>query len=65
MGDPFHNTSEDVFWTHEDYLEVYHDAGLEAEAVYRPLGRNDEDYPWVTERTLAPWVNYVLRRAAG
>jgi SAM-dependent methyltransferase len=54
---------EDILWTHEDYLDVYHEAGLEMEAVYRPLGRDDEDYPWVTELTAAPWAIYVLRRS--
>jgi len=54
---------EDILWTHEDYLEVYREAGLVVEAVYRPLGRDDEDFPWVTELTAAPWVIYVLRRA--
>lgn len=54
---------EDVYCTHEGYLEVYREAGLEMEAVYRPLGRKDEDYPWVTERRISPWAIYVLRSA--
>lgn len=52
---------EDIFWTHEDYLKVYRETGLEMEAVYRPLGREDEDFSWVTELTTSPWVIYVLR----
>ncbi|NIP17142.1 MAG: methyltransferase domain-containing protein [Xanthomonadales bacterium] len=52
---------EDVLWTHESYLEVYEAAGLETEAVYRPLGRPEEDFPWDTELVTAPWVIYVLK----
>lgn len=53
---------EDILWTHEDYLNVYHEAGLAEEAVYRPLGRDDEGFPWVTELAISPWVIYVLSR---
>jgi len=55
---------EDILWAHEDYLEVYREAGLLMEAVYRPLGRDDEGFPWVTELTVAPWVIYVRRQAS-
>jgi SAM-dependent methyltransferase len=54
---------EDILWTHEDYLNVYHQAGLAVEAVYRPLGRDDEEFPWVTELNISPWVIYVLSRS--
>jgi SAM-dependent methyltransferase len=53
---------EDILWTHEDYLDVYQEAGLIMEAVYRPLGRDDEQFSWVTELNIAPWVIYVLSR---
>jgi len=53
---------EDVFWTHESYLNVYKEAGLELIETYRPLGRENEGYPWVTELTIAPWAIYVLGR---
>ncbi len=54
---------EDVFWTDDDYLETFKRSGLEMEASYRPLGKPDESYAWVTETTIAPWVIYVLKRA--
>jgi len=54
---------EDILWAHEDYVEVYQEAGLVTEAVYRPLGRDDEGFPWVTELTTAPWTIYVLKPA--
>lgn len=53
---------EDIFWTHESYLDVYQKAGLELVDTYRSLGRKNEDYPWETELTIAPWVVYVLGR---
>lgn len=53
----------DVLWPDEDYREVYGRAGLIVDAVYRPLGREDEPFEWINETHLAPWVIYVLRRA--
>jgi len=53
---------EDVFWTDDDYLETFKQAGLEMEASYRPLGKHDEPYAWVSETEIAPWVIYTLRR---
>lgn len=53
---------EDILCTHEDYLNVYHQAGLAMETVYRPLGRVDEKFPWVTELNIPPWAIYVLSR---
>ncbi|HET9251437.1 MAG TPA: class I SAM-dependent methyltransferase [Candidatus Eisenbacteria bacterium] len=55
---------EDVVCADEDYRNVYRRANLEVIRTYRPLGRADEPYPWVTETTVAPWVVYVLGRAA-
>jgi SAM-dependent methyltransferase len=51
---------EDVLWTDEGYRDVYARAGLRPVEVYRPLGRQDEPYPWVSEASIAPWVIYVL-----
>jgi SAM-dependent methyltransferase len=53
---------EDILWTHESYLEVYDQAGLEAVATYKPLAQGDEPYQWVNETAIAPWVIYVLSR---
>ncbi len=50
----------DIIWPDEDYLAVYHEAGLEVVDVHRPLGREDEPYDWVNETKIAPWVIYVL-----
>jgi SAM-dependent methyltransferase len=54
---------EDVFWTDDDYRETFKRAGLDMVASYRPLGKPDEPYAWVSETTIAPWVIYVLKRA--
>ena len=53
---------EDVLWSDEAYQETYQQAGLEIEAIYRPLGKEGEPYPWVNETTISPWVIYVLKR---
>jgi SAM-dependent methyltransferase len=54
---------EDVLWLDPDYRAVFAEAGLEVVAVHKPLGREDEPYPWVNETRIAPWVIYVLRKA--
>jgi SAM-dependent methyltransferase len=59
---PDRRPMEDILWTHESYLEVYDQAGLEAVATYKPLAQGGEPYPWVNETAVAPWVIYVLRR---
>jgi len=55
---------EDILWTNESYRGVYRQAGLEMVQMYEPLAKGDEPYPWVNETRIAPWVIYVLRRAA-
>jgi SAM-dependent methyltransferase len=54
---------EDTFWTNEDYLATFKRAGLDMGASYRPLGKHDEPYAWISETTIAPWVIYVLKRS--
>jgi SAM-dependent methyltransferase len=51
---------EDILWTDEDYHEVYRRAGLLPIKVYRPLAKRSEQYAWVSETRIAPWVIYVL-----
>lgn len=52
----------DIVWFHEDYLALFAASGLDLVAQYRPLGRRDEPYAWLSETTTAPWVIYVLGR---
>lgn len=54
---------EDVVWSHEDYQEVYRQAGLETVKVYKPLAKEDEPFSWVNETRIAPWVIYVLKKS--
>ncbi len=54
----------DILCTHESYCGIYQEAGLQNLAVYKPLARGDEGYPWVSEPTIAPWVIYVLAPAS-
>ena len=55
---------EDVLWTDEGYREVYERSGLKPVETHRPLGKPDEGFAWVSERSIAPWVIYVLEAAA-
>ena len=51
---------DDIFWTHDDYLEVYRRCGLTLRAVHRPLGRESDPCTWVTETRVPPWAIYDL-----
>jgi ubiquinone/menaquinone biosynthesis C-methylase UbiE len=53
---------EDIFWTVPDYHKLFRLAGLEIEATYKPLGRENEPYSWVSETMIAPWMIFVLKK---
>jgi hypothetical protein len=55
---------EDIVWTDESYRAAYREASLQPIQVLEPLATGDEPYAWVNETKIAPWVIYVLRRAA-
>ena len=54
---------EDILWPHEDYLEVYRQAGLEVVKVERPLAVGDEGIDWKSETCVPPWAVYLLTRS--
>ena len=53
---------EDVIWTHEDYLRLFSEAGLELIHVERPLATGEEGINWKSETSIAPWALYLLKR---
>ncbi len=53
---------EDIFWTIDDYYKLFDKAGLSVESMYKPLGKIDEPYIWVSELTIAPWMIFVLTK---
>jgi ubiquinone/menaquinone biosynthesis C-methylase UbiE len=55
---------EDILCTDEAYRIVYREAGLQTIQMFKPLAKGDEPYKWVNETRIAPWVMYVLKRAA-
>ncbi|MFO0974594.1 MAG: methyltransferase domain-containing protein [Phycisphaerae bacterium] len=60
LNDP--RPAVDILWPDEDYRDVYARSGLRVVEWRLPLGRDDEGFEWVTERTIAPWAVYVLGR---
>jgi SAM-dependent methyltransferase len=54
---------EDLFWTEDDYRELYACAGLEVVELHRPLGTGADPFEWVSETHTSPWAIYVLQRA--
>jgi len=55
---------DDIFWTDEDYREVYRRAGLAPVGVVRPLGTDADGIRWVTEARVAPWVIWIVEPTA-
>jgi len=53
---------DDIFWTEKDYHELFDRAKLQVEGFYKPLGRMDEPFHWVTEMEIAPWMIFVLKK---
>ena len=37
-------------------------SGLEIEATYKPLGYDNEPYEWLSEKKIAPWMIFVLKK---
>ena len=54
---------EDIFWTDEDYREVFRRADLQPIQTNRPLASPEERFAWVSETKTAPWVIYVLGKS--
>ena len=54
---------EDILCTECDYLEAYKRAGLRPIEIQKPLATPNDEYAWVSETTIAPWVIYVLGHA--
>jgi SAM-dependent methyltransferase len=52
---------EDIFWTVEDYHLLFDLAGLKVEAFYKPLGKENEPFNWISETSIAPWMIFVLK----
>ena len=53
---------EDIFWTVKDYKKLFDLAGLEIETTYKPLGYDYEPYNWISEKEIAPWMVFVLKK---
>jgi len=53
---------EDIFWTIQDYHKLFDLAGLEIEATYKPLGYDYEPFAWISEKEIAPWMIFVLKK---
>lgn len=58
----FAQPAEDILCGPDCYRDVYRQSGLDVIATFRPLGRADDAWPWVSEMAVAPWVIDVLKR---
>lgn len=55
--------AEDILCGPDGYRDVYQRSGLDVVATYRPLGKPDDPWQWVSEMDVAPWTIYVLKPA--
>ena len=53
---------EDIFWTVADYHKLFNLAGLAIEATFKPLGHENEPFEWISEKAIAPWMIFVLKK---
>jgi ubiquinone/menaquinone biosynthesis C-methylase UbiE len=54
---------EDIYWTVQDYHKLFNIAGFEIEATYKPLGYDHEPFAWVSEKEIAPWMIFILKKS--
>lgn len=59
-------TFQNYYWTEEDYLDVFRQAGLHWIKTHRPLGSMQEEkaleWKWKSETTVSPYYVFVLKR---
>lgn len=53
---------KDIFWSVSDYHKLFDISGLEVEAFYKPLGYENEPFNWISEKEVAPWMIFVLKK---
>jgi ubiquinone/menaquinone biosynthesis C-methylase UbiE len=54
---------EDVFWTEQDYEDVFAKAGLQVVMRHKPVATGREPYQWINETRIPPWMIFVLKVA--
>ncbi|MBI4912024.1 MAG: methyltransferase domain-containing protein [Acidobacteria bacterium] len=52
----------DIFCPESEYLRLYDAAGLLRVLAHHPLGRAEEPFQWISERSSAPWRVDVLEK---
>ena len=64
MGD--RRAVEDILWTEAAYVETFRRSSFQLVGTEHPTVSPDDDYQceWISERTHAPWVIFVLRKSA-
>jgi ubiquinone/menaquinone biosynthesis C-methylase UbiE len=52
----------DYVWFDEDYRSVFRNAKLNVVDARKPLATGKEPYNWISEKEVAPWIIYTLRK---
>jgi ubiquinone/menaquinone biosynthesis C-methylase UbiE len=50
------------FWKDSDYCQLFQDSKLEITEKHYPLGRDEDNMDWVSEREIPPYVVYILKK---
>lgn len=56
---------EDIICRDEDYSRIFANSDLKEIEIFKPLGKENESYSWVSETRIAPWVIHVLGPGEG
>ena len=52
----------DYFWTEQDYKNTLKHSNLESLKIHNPLGRSDDGYDWINEKTKSPCSIFIAKK---
>lgn len=52
----------DYFWTKEDYEQVINNGGLKLINTHHPLGKDDDGYNWINEKSKPSCTIYIAKK---
>lgn len=52
----------DYNWTNKDYCNLFKEHGFKILEIHFPLGKENEGYKWLSEKTVSPYILYVIQK---
>lgn len=53
---------QDYYWKEKDYLEVFSNSGFKVLEIFKPLGKKEDQYNWISENKHPHWTIFVLEK---